>query len=82
MRKLRALLTRLGTSIGRLPWRALLPDAADFHIYPGLALLFWGLRRSPVSWSAFVVVGLVLFYMGAIHPLVLARVRNGPVRQS
>lgn len=82
MKKLRAALVNLGARVRRLPWRALLPDAADFHIYPGLLLLGWGLWRSPVSWMAGVVVGLALWYMGAIHPILAARIRNGPVRKA
>ncbi len=82
MKRVRIILTRWGTWVLRLPWRGLVPSARDAHVYPGLLLLGWGLWHSPVSWLAPVVVGSVLFYLGAIHPILAARVSNGPDRQA
>ena len=82
MKRVRAALTSLATRVREFPWRSLLPSARDAHVYPGLLLLGWGLWHSPVSWLAPVVVGFVLFYLGAIHPILAARVSNGPDRQA
>ena len=68
------------TRLGRV---ALAHLGRDLHIYAGLLLLGWGLWISPMPWTAGVVCGSALWYMGVFRLSADRRQSDdGPLRHS